>query len=452
MPAGRRRAAAIGSLLGWAAITLLLITFGIRNIASLGVGLVGALAIIAGAWRAIVHRGMAQLVGVGVAVIGVGLLITSIVMGVDGRGEGTVRFLEVGALIAVSLILGRYALRREIRLAADDPTWSLVPRPRHPVLICNPKSGGGKAVEADLEARATAMGVETIVMDGASDLRALAEAAVASGADCLGMAGGDGSQAIVAEVAMAHDLPYVCIPAGTRNHLALDLTLDRNDPAGALTSFTSGVERRIDVAYVAEGDGNEHLFLNNVSLGVYGEMVRDPNYRDDKLGTALTHLGELTAAGTDPYDLRFVGPLMAEVEGALVIQVSNNPYELSRLSDFGQRLRLDTGTLGVVAIRGDRFVDPAPIVALAAAGQLGLSPAVVAWSTPDFTVESDDDVLWAGVDGETVELRPPLAFRVRPLALRVHVPLDNLKAAEDRRSRDVRFRRLITVALGHESD
>ena len=62
------------------------------------------------------------------------------------------------------------------------------------------------------------------------------------------MAGGDGSQALVAQVAMEHDVAYVCIPAGTRNHLALDLGLDRDDVVGALDAFRAGTERPIDLA------------------------------------------------------------------------------------------------------------------------------------------------------------------------------------------------------------
>ena len=49
------------------------------------------------------------------------------------------------------------------------------------------------------------------------------------------MAGGDGSQAMVATVAAEFGLPMVVVPAGTRNHLALDLGLDRDDVVGRWT-------------------------------------------------------------------------------------------------------------------------------------------------------------------------------------------------------------------------
>ena len=92
------------------------------------------------------------------------------------------------------------------------------------------------------------------------------------------MAGGDGSLAVVAAAAAAHGLPFICVPAGTRNHFALDLGVDRHDVAGALDAFSDGVERRIDLAEV-----NGRVFLNNVSLGIYGEAVRQSAYRDAKI-------------------------------------------------------------------------------------------------------------------------------------------------------------------------
>ena len=108
------------------------------------------------------------------------------------------------------------------------------------------------------------------------------------------MAGGDGSQALVAEVAVEHDVPYVCVPAGTRNHLALDLGLDRDDVVGALDAFTGGATHRIDVAFV-----NERIFVNNVSLGIYAEIVQSEAYRNAKLETVETMLPDLLGPGCE---------------------------------------------------------------------------------------------------------------------------------------------------------
>ena len=113
-------------------------------------------------------------------------------------------------------------------------------------LIINLKSGGGKAERFDLATEAERRGIEPIVLQPGDDLLELSESAIARGAQVIGMAGGDGSQALVATVAARHDVVHVCIPAGTRNHFALDLGLDRDDVVGALDAFTDGVERRID--------------------------------------------------------------------------------------------------------------------------------------------------------------------------------------------------------------
>ena len=119
------------------------------------------------------------------------------------------------------------------------------------------------------------------------------------------MAGGDGSQALVASVAMKHDVAHVCVPAGTRNHFAADLGLDRNDVVGALDAFTDGVERRVDLASL-----NERVFVNNASLGVYAQVVQSDAYRDAKLRTWRRMLPEMlgTRPGCPRTPLRHTAP------------------------------------------------------------------------------------------------------------------------------------------------
>ena len=155
-------------------------------------------------------------------------------------------------------------------------------RPKRPVLLCNPWSGGGKVEQFGLKAMADELGVETVFLDKGLDLAELARDAIARGADCLGMAGGDGSQALVASIAHEHDIPFVCISAGTRNHFAQDLGFDKEDPRNGMVAFRDGVERFVDYATVGD-----RLFVNNVSLGVYGTIVQQESYRDAKLETAM---------------------------------------------------------------------------------------------------------------------------------------------------------------------
>ena len=201
--------------------------------------------------------------------------------------------------------------------------WAPAGPLRHPVLFVNPASGGGKARRAGVADQARERGIEVVVLSPDHSLTALVRDAVARGADALGVAGGDGSLAIAAAAAVANGLPLVCIPAGTRNHFALDLGVDRHDLVGALDAFTDGVERRIDVAEV-----NGRVFVNNVSLGIYGDAVQRPGYREEKvralLETAQTVLGPSGAAP----ELHLVDDLGREHSHPAVVLVSNNPYAL----------------------------------------------------------------------------------------------------------------------------
>jgi diacylglycerol kinase family enzyme len=283
-------------------------------------------------------------------------------------------------------------------------------------LLINTKSGGGKAERFDLAGEARKRGIRAVVLERGDDLLELAERALSDGADVIGMAGGDGSQALVATVAMRHNVPHVCIPAGTRNHFALDLGLDRDDVIGALDAFTDGVERRIDLARV-----NEHVFVNNASLGVYARVVQSGAYRDAKLETWAQMLPELLGPGAPPIDLEFEGPDGTEVGDAPLVLVSNNPYQLTRLAGAGTRARLDTGRLGLVAARIRSASDISELVMLETVGQAQRFRGMLEWSAPRFGVRSSAPVA-VGLDGEALTLDPPLQFVSLPGALRVRLP------------------------------
>jgi hypothetical protein len=195
-------------------------------------------------------------------------------------------------LIGVLALFGlaaRYAVRHVRTRAHGTGRYARAAEPgRKCVLIINPKSGGGKAELFNLPEEARKRGIHPLVLGPGDNLFELADRAVTQGADVIGMAGGDGSQALVASVAMQHDVAHVCVPAGTRNHFALDLGLDRDDVVGALDAFTDGVERRIDLASL-----NERIFVNNASLGIYARVVQSDAYRDGKLGTWKRMLPEM---------------------------------------------------------------------------------------------------------------------------------------------------------------
>ena len=273
-------------------------------------------------------------------------------------------------------------------------------RPRRPVLFVNPKSGGGKAARAGLAERARELGIDVIVLRPDDDLAALVDDAVARGADALGAAGGDGSLAVVAAAALAHDLPFVCVPAGTRNHFALDVGVDRGDLVGSLDAFTDGVERRIDVAEV-----NGRLFLNNVSLGIYGDAVRQPAYRDAKARTLLETAAQVLGPSAAAADLQVMDDRGRLHRSPAVVLVSNNPYAFDPPRQPGTRPALDSGQLGVLVL------DPP---------RRGQSPGHT-WTATQLELTAPAPV-HAGIDGEAVDLTPPLRFAIRPRALRVRLP------------------------------
>jgi diacylglycerol kinase family enzyme len=252
------------------------------------------------------------------------------------------------------------------------------------LLIVNPRSGGGEPSAEELAAAAARLGVDVHELREGEDPGAVARA---SQADVLGIAGGDGSLAAVAQVALERDVPFVCIPFGTRNHFARDAGLDRDDPLEALHAF-AGSERRIDV-----GRADERLFLNNVSLGVYARLVHRREHHRRRRET-FARLRAWTAV------LTHRRPLGITIDGepvqSRIVVVANNAYALD-LPSLGARDRLDEGKLHLYVPGAERTGER--FVVNAAAGRLE-----------------------AAVDGEPDVLNTPIEFRIEPRALRVLVP------------------------------
>jgi diacylglycerol kinase family enzyme len=317
----------------------------------------------------------------------------------------------------VAAVATRHALGRDLKSLKSGPTpgTSVGPAVR-PVLLMNPRSGGGKVERFHLVQEARRRGIEPVVLSPGDDLLQLAEQAVAGGVDVLGMAGGDGSQALVAGVAAAHDVAFVCVPAGTRNHLAMDLGLDRDDVVGALDAFGAAVERRIDLGLVGE-----RVFVNNATMGLYARIVQSPAYRDHKVDTALELLPTMLGPDAAPFDLRFTSPDGTEHHSAHLILVSNNRYQLSHPEGFGSRRRLDAGTLGIVAARLQSPGEAARFARTQASGPTRHPGDWAEWTDTSFQVRSGRPVE-VGVDGEAMLLNPPIRFRIAPGALRVRIP------------------------------
>lgn len=392
---------------------------------------------IGAAWYWMTRTGARRSIGIAVfAAAVVAFLSVAIIEGPVAFGLAVARL----AMVVAAWALGRYALGSA---PATQLAGTAVPPAEEPVLIVNPRSGDGKADRVGLAAACEARGIRVVTLEPGSDLRSLAEAAADGGADAIGMAGGDGSQAIVAAVAAQRDLPMVVVPAGTRNHLALDLGLDRRDVLGALDAFGGAIERRIDLAEV-----NGRVFVNNASLGLYAEIVRSPAYRDAKVETALSALPSMLGPGTEPFALSFTDAVGRRHERAHVIQVSNDPYG-DTIDGRTTRPRLDAGVLGVISVevRGDRAARS--LIAAAAAGHPERFEGYASWVAPTFEVDAPAPVA-GGLDGEPVTLDVPLVFTTRPRALRIRLPRHAIGASPAGRSlrpRDVMLG-VCRVAIG----
>jgi diacylglycerol kinase family enzyme len=255
------------------------------------------------------------------------------------------------------------------------------------------------------------------VLEPGEDATLAALEAADDGAESLAVAGGDGSVAAVAGVAVERELPLVVVPTGTLNHFARDLGLDLSRPLRALDAFYAGHERRVDVGRI-----NGRPFINNVSLGVYAEMLGDPAYRQDKLGVAQA---KLQAVFSDPElrrVLRITPPDEAPLESVVAVVVSNNPYEFAQWDRLGQRHRLDTGTLQVSVLDASTLDELERLIAGTLLGAIEFRPALRHWTSERLETGVLGEVVRAGVDGEPITLEAPLRFSVDPGALHVRVP------------------------------
>ena len=418
-----RRAAAVVTLLCMGLGTLLLavavVTEFPQGPVTLGLLLLAAFA----GWQGLIRRGRAR----PALWVLAGLLVVGAVAAVLVDGIHPVGLLGL-ALLVVAVVAGRRAFVVHLSLPP-------APRPTRPVVVYNVKSGGGKALSNNLAEEARRRGITPREFQPGEDWEQVVRNLVADGADGLMAAGGDGTQALVATIAAEHGLPFACIPAGTRNHFALDLGVNRDDVVGALDAFVDGGEKRVDL-----GEVGGRVFVNNVSFGLYAEAVQSEGYRDAKIRTILDTVPTVMAADDAGRgrQLRWTGPDGTLQSSAAVILVSNNVYRLGKAIGSGTRPRMDRGELGV-AVMGA----PTPG---------GRRQPLNQWATPEFVIESDGDVP-LGVDGEALMLPTPLVLRIRPGALRVRIAPQHPGAspayAQPTGLRDA-IRRLVRIAGGDD--
>lgn len=434
----RRRLAALGALTLGVVVTVVTVVLAVTDLVQLAVFLALVVVVFVALWYAFSRAGRGRWFATALAVAAAAAVAALVVT------AQPLDLLIRLAMLAAAALLARYALGRDtasLKHAATSGTP--VGAAERGVLIMNLKSGGGKAERFGLAEECRHRGIEPVVLQPGDDLLTLAHDAIDAGADVIGMAGGDGSQALVASVAAERGIPMVVVPAGTRNHLALDLGIDRDDVVGALDAFGAAVERRMDLS-----DVNGRVFINNVSLGLYATIVQSPEYRDAKVETTLAVLPQVLGPGTAPVDLRFDGPHGTHHDGAHLVQVSNGPYGRT-MRTLGSRPRLDAGVLGIVSLVVPDDRAAAHFLAALAAGRPDSFEGYQTWESGTFEVDSAGPVA-IGLDGEAMELDPPLHFAIRPRVLRVRLAKDAIGLSPAARATLLRrfLPDLLHVAMG----
>jgi diacylglycerol kinase family enzyme len=403
---GQRWLARLALAAALAAVLVLLLSGGLAGITALLVGFVGLAIACAAAWWFLAHRGIVRwLAGAVLVAAPVAVIVVYAVAGVLWE-------------IALSVVLGAAAVAAGRAALASDrppakPREAAAAPQRQPFVIMNPRSGGGKVGKFGLQDKAAALGAEVALLEGpgVADVAAMARQAVDAGADLLGVAGGDGTQALVAGIAAGRDVPIMVISAGTRNHFALDLGLDRDDPAASLDALTDGVELRIDLGLIGD-----RTFVNNASFGAYAQVVQSPAYRDDKSGTALQMLPDLLTGHEGAHLVVRVGGQVI-LDGPQAVLVSNNPYETGDIAGMGRRARLDQGVLGVVGVKIENAAQAARLL-----DRKQRSRSVTVLTAREVVIDADQPQIPVGIDGESVLMSTPVHCKIRPMSLRVRVP------------------------------
>jgi diacylglycerol kinase family enzyme len=394
--------AAFGLVL--AAVVLVLAVAGWRSLAMVGLAAIGVCAVLAGGYWFLAHRGVVRWLALILVIAAPVLILVTFAL-------HTLLWVAIVAvaLLALAAVSGRAALRADG--AQSAPAAVRATRPQRAFLIMNPRSGGGKVTKFHLQDKAEALGAQVALLEGPGtvDVAALARQGVADGADLLGVAGGDGTQALVAGIAAEHGLPFLVISAGTRNHFALDLGLDRDDPATCLDALTDGEELEVDLGIIGD-----RTFVNNASFGAYAEVVRSPAYRDDKRGTTLQMLPDLLNGHEGARLSAQAGT--TRIDGPQALLVSNNPYGMGDIAGLGRRPRMDTGTLGVIAVLVHSARQAAELI------RRGHGAGLAAVTADEVIVDADVPQIPVGIDGETVMMPTPVRCTIHPRALRVIVP------------------------------
>jgi len=291
---------------------------------------------------------------------------------------------------------------------------------RSVVVLLNAASGVGN--DAALAERVGALfeaagaRAEVRLVHGGTELGDALRAAIEQGPDAIVAGGGDGTVSTVAAALAGGSIALGVLPLGTLNHFAKDMRLPLELEA-AVERAARGSTRRIDV-----GEVNGRVFINNSSLGLYPEIVRDRERQKRRLGRgkwlALVW-ASIGALRRFPFlSIRLLVDGTPRVRRTPFVFIGNNVYAMEGFA-VGERERLDGACLSLyMTQRAGRW--RLLLLALRAlVGKLRQARDFDALRASEIDVESRHRRLGVATDGEITAMTPPLRYRIRPASLLV---------------------------------
>jgi diacylglycerol kinase family enzyme len=261
--------------------------------------------------------------------------------------------------------------------------------------------------------------VDVRLASSGAELETLMRAAANEHPSLLIAAGGDGTISTAAGLLAGTETMLGVLPFGTLNHFAKDLRIPLELEA-AVANIIAGNAIAVDV-----GEVNGRVFINNSSLGLYPDIVRDRERQQSRLGRGKWRSlvwASLAAFRRFPF-LR----VRIEVEGTKrvyatpLVFVGNNEYKMEGF-DIGERNRIDQGRLSVYIVKREGRAALVRLALQALAGRLRQARDFEALSTAEFVIDTRHARILVATDGEVQPMETPLHYRTRPRSLRVIVP------------------------------
>ena len=270
--------------------------------------------------------------------------------------------------------------------------------------------------------RAHGIEARVTVAKGGSEMTDAARAALADGAEVVVAGGGDGTINAVASVLVGTGRAFGVLPLGTLNHFAKDIGIPLALEA-AVANIVNGVRKDVDV-----GEVNDQIFLNNSSLGLYPDIVRDRVKQQNRLGRGkwlAACWATLGALRRYPFlSIRFkLDDNREQARRTPFVFIGNNEYTMQGFA-IGEREALDRGKLSFyIAQRPGRLA----LIRLgwrALCGRLAQERDFDVLTAAHLDIDTRHKRIRVATDGEVTVMATPLRYRIRPGALCVIVPTE----------------------------